>query len=180
MAKDEETAGDRLRSLRKLRKLSVSQLAPRVGLSESGVRAHENGQNGLKADIAAIYAAVLKARPDWLLYGIGDPPDDDVPAPQRNFLRAWREFRRMSERELATAAGTTESVVKELERSKERLSSKWLRQLATALNTTEGLLAERDPKEIRPELLEAWSDIPEEKRDDALAMLRALGGGRRR
>ena len=44
-------------------------MASSVGVSESTVRAHESTQNAIGPDMARRYAAVLGAKPEWLLYG---------------------------------------------------------------------------------------------------------------
>ena len=61
--------GDRLREARTKAGLSVEQLAERVQKAASTVRAHENGQNGIKAPMADRYARALSVSPSWLLYG---------------------------------------------------------------------------------------------------------------
>lgn len=71
-----EGAGERLRRLRKRRGLSVVQVAERARKSPSAVRAHENGQNGVNVEVAEVYARVLRANPEWILYGSGDEPDE--------------------------------------------------------------------------------------------------------
>lgn len=77
------TPGERLRDIRQQRGLSTSELAERVGRSESAVRNQENGTNGIPATLAAKYARALSVTPEWLLYGHGevtDPPaTDSVP-----------------------------------------------------------------------------------------------------
>jgi transcriptional regulator with XRE-family HTH domain len=61
--------GERLRAARVAAELSVEQLAERIEKAASTVRAHENGQNGIKAPMAARYARALNVTPEWLLYG---------------------------------------------------------------------------------------------------------------
>lgn len=61
--------GDRLRDARTKAGLTVEQLAERVQKAASTVRAHENGQNGIKAPMAQRYARALGVSPEWLLYG---------------------------------------------------------------------------------------------------------------
>ena len=61
--------GDRLREARAKADLTVEQLAERVQKAASTVRAHENGQNGIKAPMAERYARALSVSPEWLLYG---------------------------------------------------------------------------------------------------------------
>lgn len=63
----------RLRATREQAKLTRDALAMRVGFAATTVRAHENGQNGIRPDAALAYAAALNIKPEWLLYGDGDP-----------------------------------------------------------------------------------------------------------
>lgn len=56
--------------------MSRGDLAAVTGFSESTIRAHENGQNGVKAEPAAIYARALGVTPEWLLYGTGAGNDN--------------------------------------------------------------------------------------------------------
>lgn len=61
--------GARLREARTNAGLSVEQLAERVQKAASTVRAHENGQNGIKPPMAQRYARAVGVSPEWLLYG---------------------------------------------------------------------------------------------------------------
>jgi transcriptional regulator with XRE-family HTH domain len=76
--------GDRLRQARADAGLTVEQLAERVQKASSTVRAHENGQNGIKAPMAARYARALNVSPEWLLYGRS--ADDRGPLPELSEL----------------------------------------------------------------------------------------------
>lgn len=69
---DTKARGERLREARRHASLSVDQLAERTGYSASGVRAIENGQNGLRPDAADKFAPVLGVSAAWLLTGDGD------------------------------------------------------------------------------------------------------------
>jgi transcriptional regulator with XRE-family HTH domain len=93
-----------------------------------------------------------------------------------NHLRAWREFRRLSQQQLGEAVGTAGNVIGALESGERGLSDKWLRKLAPALGTTPGFLLDYHPEDIDGELLNAVRDLPEERRKDALTMLRVLTG----
>jgi transcriptional regulator with XRE-family HTH domain len=94
-----------------------------------------------------------------------------VRTPQKNFLRAWREHRRMTQAKLAEAVGTTGAVISLLESGDRGLSDKWLRLLAPVLGTRPGHLLEVDPSDVSTDILEIWSDIPEESRQQARAVL---------
>lgn len=69
---DSKQRGERLREARRAAGLSVDQVAQRAGYSASGVRAIENGQNGLRPDAAEKFAPVLGVTTAWLLTGDGD------------------------------------------------------------------------------------------------------------
>lgn len=86
--------GDRLREARTKAGLSVEQLAERVQKAPSTVRAHENGQNGIKAPMAERYARAVNVSPEWLLYGRdGDARSDmelsELPLLQNTQAGAW-------------------------------------------------------------------------------------------
>lgn len=66
------TPGERLRAARKKARLAVEVVAQRSGYSVSGVRAIENGQNGLRSDAAARFAPILGTTASWLLTGEGE------------------------------------------------------------------------------------------------------------
>lgn len=71
--------GERLRDARTKADLTVEQLAERVQKAASTVRAHENGQNGIKAPMADRYARALGVSPEWLLYGRSPGDRSSVP-----------------------------------------------------------------------------------------------------
>ena len=94
--------------------------------------------------------------------------------PERNFLKAWREHRRMTQAQLAEAVDTNGAVISLLESGDRRLSDKWLRKLAPVLGTTPGHLLEHHPDDLSAEFLDVWSQIPEEQREQALDVLRTF------
>lgn len=107
------------------------------------------------------------------------PQDEAAPVDYAaNHLKAWREFRGLTQEQLAEKVGTSGSVISLLESGGRKLSPKWLRQIAPHLSTTPGMLLEHDPADIPADVLDAWSAIPEAKRPDAMAMLKALAGGK--
>lgn len=88
-----------------------------------------------------------------------------------NYLKAWREFRRMTQDDVAEKLGTTGAVISLLEEGKRGLSAKWLRRLAPVLHTTPGLLLDHDPHELPTDVLEIWASIPDDQRDQARRIL---------
>ena len=82
-----------------------------------------------------------------------------------NHLRAWREFRGISQQRLAEMAGTSFQVIGYLERGRTQLSAKWLRRLAQPLQITPGLLLDHDPNDLDADLIDTWTKAnPREKR----------------
>lgn len=110
---------------------------------------------------------VCALRHDFMWAGLhtANVPDDS------NHLRAWREFRSLSQEELADKVGTTKSVISLLENEKRPLSSKWLRKLAEALDTQPGYILDHDPNEISADIFDIWSRIEEGDRDRAARIL---------
>lgn len=92
----------------------------------------------------------------------------------RNYLRQWREFRRMSQDELAAAADTTKSVISLLENEKRPLSSKWLRRFAEILETRPGHILDVDPNAVDSDLIDIWLNISAENREQAIRVLQTF------
>lgn len=102
----------------------------------------------------------------WAGLHTADMADED-----RNYLRAWREYRGLTQEELAEKVGTTKAVISLLENEKRPLSSKWLRKLAEALSTQPGYILDHDPNSISADIFDIWSKIDEIDRDRAARIL---------
>lgn len=74
-----------------------------------------------------------------------------------NYLRAWREYRGMTQQELADKAETTHQVIGYLERGRTQLSAKWLRKLAPILDTTPGMLLDHAPGDLSADVIDMWA-----------------------
>jgi transcriptional regulator with XRE-family HTH domain len=94
-----------------------------------------------------------------------------------NHLRAWREFRQMTQAELAAKVGTSDNVISLLESGGRRLSDTWLNKLAPALGTRPGFLLEFDPNDADLSILEAILDMEPNRRREALRLLRVFKTG---
>jgi len=94
--------------------------------------------------------------------------------PEPNHLKAWREFRHMTQDELGAAVGTNGSQISLLENGGRKLSPKWLRRLAPPLNTTPGYLLDHDPNDLPTAILDVWAEIPDESREQALKVLESF------
>ena len=93
-----------------------------------------------------------------------------------NFLRAWREYRSMTQAKLAEAVDTTGAVISLLEAGERGLSDKWLRRLAPVLGTTPGNLLDMDPHDVDHDIFEIINSMPKEMQEQAKSILRALRG----
>src|SRR5215510_13779994 len=91
-----------------------------------------------------------------------------------HYLREWREFRKMTQEQLAGAIGTNASVISLLEDGKRRLSDKWLTRLAPALKTSRGSILDHDPETVATSILEVWNSIPESAKPQALDILQTF------
>lgn len=96
--------------------------------------------------------------------------------PAANHLRAWREFRGLSQDQLAERVNTKGNVIGLLESGERGLSDKWLRKLAPVLGTRPGFLLEFDPNEVDPAFLQEITETPKEDQPRAAEMLRLLRG----
>lgn len=98
----------------------------------------------------------------------------DMTEKRPHYLREWREFRKMTLRDLAKAVGTSPSTVSDLETFKLQLSPKWLRRFAPILDCQEGHLIDHDPNELDSDIIEIWTRISKKDRPTALRMLEGL------
>lgn len=73
-----------------------------------------------------------------------------------NHLRAWREFRRLTQSELAEKVDTNANMIGYLESGERGLSAKWLRRLAPALKTTPGMLLDHNPNDLPADIHDIW------------------------
>ncbi len=83
--------------------------------------------------------------------------DDDDSNGGPNHLRAWREYRGLTQQELAERAETTHQVIGYLERGRTQLSAKWLRKLAPILDITPGMLLDHEPEALSADIIDIWT-----------------------
>lgn len=92
----------------------------------------------------------------------------------QNHLRAWREFRKLSQDDLAAAVGTAKGVISLLENGKRPLSDKWLRRLAEVLDTQPGHLLDIDPNDLDNDIIDIWTRLAKDDRIQAARILRTF------
>lgn len=93
-----------------------------------------------------------------------------------NHLRAWREFRQMTQEELAAKANTTASQISMLESGERGLTHKWALKLAPILKTNPGHLFDTDPAALDNDVFDIWASIDKRDRDQALRVLKQFTG----
>jgi transcriptional regulator with XRE-family HTH domain len=93
-----------------------------------------------------------------------------------NFLRAWREYRGLTQAKLAEAVDTTGAVISLLEAGERGLSDRWLRRLAPVLGTTPGHLLDMDPHDVDNDFFEIFNSMSKEMQEQAKSVLKALRG----
>lgn len=100
------------------------------------------------------------------IYDVADRPP--------HFLREWREFREMTQEELADAIGTSKSVISDMERNKLQLSPKWARRIAPVLQTQPGYLVDYAPDDLDTDIIDIWAHIPDGDKPTALRVLESF------
>ncbi|MGG7567878.1 LexA family transcriptional regulator [Rhodovulum sp. DZ06] len=74
------TPAERLREIRTNAGFATAaEAARKFGWSPVTYRAHESGQNGMRPNVAKVYARAFRVSPEWLLYGEGGPEKKGVP-----------------------------------------------------------------------------------------------------
>ena len=96
----------------------------------------------------------VEGREDWAQKAIMESQDKNGGP---NHLRAWREYRQLTQAQLAERVGTNSNMIGYLENGERGLSAKWLRKLADALDTTPGMILDHDPTELDSDILEIWA-----------------------
>lgn len=91
-----------------------------------------------------------------------------------NYLQAWREFRGMTQTELANAVGSTQNMIGYLEAGERGLSAKWLRRLAPALKTQPGFILEHDPRTLPTDIVEIWINASDTERRQIVNLAQAI------
>ena len=93
-------------------------------------------------------------------------------APYPNHIREWREFRHLTQDELADAVGCSKASIGHWENGVREVAPKWLYPIAKALSTSPGYLLDHDPNDLPTAILDVWAEIPTDDRPRALEMLK--------
>lgn len=93
---------------------------------------------------------------------------------QPAFIKAWRDFRGLTQEQLAERVETTPATISRLENGKQPYSQELLECLADALRCRVADLIARPPDKTRDDLLTLLEAMDDERRAQAARILRAL------
>lgn len=96
---------------------------------------------------------------------------DEQVTVKRHYLKEWREFRQMTQEQLAEHVDTSKGVISLLENFGRSLSDKWARRLAKPLKVQPGWLLDYDPNNIPTDVMDLWAAIPDEDKPQAQSIL---------
>lgn len=88
-----------------------------------------------------------------------------------HYLVEWRDFRKMTQEQLAEKVGTVKSTISMIETGDRGLSDKWARRLAPVLGTRPGMLLDVDPNDMPSDILQIWAEISEGDKPQARLVL---------
>jgi transcriptional regulator with XRE-family HTH domain len=91
-----------------------------------------------------------------------------------NYLKAWREFRGLTQEQLAERVSTNANMISYLESGERGLSAKWLRRLAPVLDTTPGMLLDHDPIALDSDIIDIWAHAGTRERRQISDIAKAL------
>ena len=155
--------------------LNVNRVAKAAGVSPTTLYSYvDDGPKATKVLGASIEDKIARAF-DLPVEAIFGPlwERGEVPL-EHNKVAIWREYRRMSQVDLAAALSTTITIVQMLEAGEIPLSQKWLERLALAF-TTKAPWVMLDPTSLARDVLDAV-EIKEEDREQVLRILDTFRG----
>ena len=91
-----------------------------------------------------------------------------------NHLKAWREFRGLTQADLGEAVGTNANMIHYLETGERGLSAKWLRKLSKPLKISPGWLLDVDPMKVDGDILEIFGQSDPQTRAEIANIAKAL------
>ncbi len=177
---------ERVKWARSQRYESATAAAAALGMLQGTYRCYERGPDSAKfmrLDYrhARLFAREFKVRWEWLLEGDGEPwltsrheRAEVAESKPRNHLREWREHFGLTVAQLARKSGLGVQTIDELEAGGGDLPMKLLYVLADALGTTAGRIADHDPNDLDPQLIEAATAVPKDRRGQALEILKTF------
>jgi transcriptional regulator with XRE-family HTH domain len=96
------------------------------------------------------------------------------------YLRAWRKFRGLTLEEAAERAELSHSQLSRIERGQSDYTKTTLEALAAVYDCSPGDLVSKDPTEQVAEVVDIWSRISTEKREQARQILETFATDKRK
>jgi transcriptional regulator with XRE-family HTH domain len=96
-------------------------------------------------------------------------------AEQRQFIKAWRKYRGLTQEQLAERIGIARSYLTKIERGDRRYDQPFLEAAAYALRCSPGDLITRDPTDSEA-IWSIWENLTPPERIRAVAVLKAMKG----
>lgn len=93
---------------------------------------------------------------------------------QPTFIRAWRNYRNLTQEQLAERVDATSATISRLENGKQPYSQELLEAIADSLRCEVADLITRPPHKPKDELLTLLDTLDDERRAQAARILRAL------
>ena len=116
---DSDTLGGRLSRARDASGMSAAQFARRLGVKSATVPAWGNDRSEPRANRLSMIAGILNVGLPWLLYGVGDAPQDDPRNDAIAVLRGQFEKARRLHEETGAVLERIEDELLRLQRRKE-------------------------------------------------------------
>lgn len=159
----ENSIAERVISARKKQGLTQAELASMVGIKEPSVTQWETGKTSLSGNSLLKVAKALKVTPDFILYGEHSPQSESEGQHKRERIRQRREELKLTQQQLAEAAGVSYQAVQQWESGASSPRGHRLDALATALQCSKVWLefgeATAVGEQIRGLMLERdWSE----------------------
>jgi transcriptional regulator with XRE-family HTH domain len=154
-----------LREWRKHRKLTLEVAAQRAGMTPGNLSQMERGTQGYSQAGLEALADVYECDPGQLL---STDPSEEKPKRGDTYISEWREFRGLTQEQLAERADLTQSHLSMLERAERGYTQNTLQAIAGALQVDVGQLLtvhpiNNDPKidfasdrKLQPTFIRHW------------------------
>lgn len=114
---DSDTLGGRLSRARDAAGITSAQLARRLGVKSSTVQAWESDRSEPRANRLTMLAGFLGVTPTWLLYGVGNAPEDDPSADALKIVKAQVTKLKTMHAEMGELLGRAENELARLSRA---------------------------------------------------------------
>ncbi len=89
--RDNDTLGGRLSRAREAAGMTTAQLARRLGIKTSTLQSWESDRSEPRANRLATIAGLLNVSLSWLIFGVGDAPNDDIHSDVISLVRGHLE-----------------------------------------------------------------------------------------